>query len=481
MQICAWSGLLSSLCIAAPALANTSSPFNPPEEELGVYVVNSGSGLDTGCTFRSGGPLIISLEVPAIVNPNAIGSDGYLKDAPALVSNGVLGAQAVMRFPVYDIDSGANVSGIQPEVDKISFNGTFKKNLSGVNNQWTDDAIIIPIEEVKFGQTNEIRIDIDTANTSESWCMAVDWVSLEFDVSAPYVLAHGINADASSWDAGSAPGVLETLDNTGVLYTRFSVTANGRSAGNAAQLEQNIQAFLDSIKSKKVHVIAHSKGGLDTQELKARAPSFEILSLSTLSTPHLGSVAADLSIIQKAEVDNRVNQGNDPNGFAATYINSWTFGQGPQLPGLRDLTTGRASEAISLNLRGNIGKTFTIGANADANGNNDLESSESAGLFPGVAHYAAERAWRVMRDFSSAPILQTQTTPCFFCLGGEKTTLIYQTIVAATPQDNDIVVTTNSANPTSYGTSLGNSLHNHSTVKNAVNVDQFLQKTIPLR
>ncbi len=234
-----------------------------------------------------------------------------------------------MRFPVYDIDSGANVSGVQPEVDKISFNGSFKKNLSGVNNQWTDDAIIIPIEEVKFGQTNEIRIDIDTANTSESWCMAVDWVSLEFDVSAPYVLAHGINADASSWDAGSAPGVLETLDNTGVLYTRFSVTANGRSAGNAAQLEQNIQAFLDTIKSKKVHVIAHSKGGLDTQELKARAPSFEILSLSTLSTPHLGSVAADLSIIQKAEVDNRVNQGNDPNGFAATYINSWTFGQGP--------------------------------------------------------------------------------------------------------------------------------------------------------
>ncbi len=454
--------------------AQTSSPFDPPEEKLGVYVVNSGSGLDTGCTFRGRGPLVINLHVPAVVNESQIDSQGNLKDASALVNKGVIGAQAVIRFPVYDIDSEANMSPpYSPEVDRISFNGTFKKVLSGLNNRWTDDSIVIPIEEVKFGADNEIRVDIDTANSAELWCMAVDWVSIEFDVAAPYVLAHGINAASDTWD-----GIIGTMDENGVLYNRFSVTSNGRSAGNARQLEQHIEDFLDTVKAKKVNIIAHSKGGLDSQELQARAPSFKILSLSTLSTPHLGSVAADLSIIQKTEADEKINAGNDPNGFAKTYIDTWTWGKGPQLPGLRDLTVARATEAINLKLRGNISPTFSMGADADLNGDNDLTSGESAGLFPGVAHYGAERAWRVLRDFSSAPILSIRTVPGRFW--GTRTVLTYESIVSSSPRANDIVVTTESANP-SYCTPLGNTMHNHSTIKNPANMERILQRTIPLR
>lgn len=460
------------------AAAQTSSPFTPPEEELGEYVIDSGSGLDTGCTYRSGGPLRIQLPIPKVINPTQLKSDGTLKDASTLVNNKVIGAQAVLRFPVFDIDSSASISFGSPEVDKIYFNGKFKKNLSGVDSQWTDDSIVVPIEEVKFGTTNEIRIDIDTANTEEFWCMAVDWVSIKFDVAAPYVLAHGINAQADTWDEGSAPGVLKALDDKGVLYTRFSVTANGRSEGNAEQLEQQIQTFLDGIKSKKVHIIAHSKGGLDSQELQARGPSFDILSLSTISTPHLGSVAADLSIIQKEKADEKINKGADPNGYVSDYIDTWTYGQGPQLPGLRDLTTYRAKEASDLGLRGNIPRTYTIGANADLNSDNDLTSNESAGLFPSAAHYAAKRAWRVLREFESAN-LTIKEVPCTFCLSSPRKVLTY-TPVTQSPQNNDIVVTTKSANP-SYGTSLGNTLNNHSTVKNSTNVNKFLEKTIPLR
>ena len=473
-------GLLMLVGLMQPVSAQTSSPFEPPEEELGVYVVNSGSGLDTGCTFRSGGPLRIQLPVPTVVNPEQLNADGTLKDPSTLVSNKVIGAQAVLRFPVYDIDSSANISPDKPEVDKIYFNGEFKKTLSGVDSQWTDDSVVVPIEEVRFGTTNEFRVDIDTANSGEFWCMAVDWVSIEFDVAAPYVLAHGINAQADTWDDGSAPGVLKALDEKGVLYARFSVAANGRSAGNARQLEGHIKSFLEDIKAKKVHIIAHSKGGLDSQELQAMAPEFEILSLSTLSTPHLGSVAADLSIIQQAAADRKVNSGADPHGYARDYLGTWTFGQGPQLPGLRDLTVARASAAISLGLRGNVNRTYTIGANADLNHDGRLTSNESAGLFPGIAHYAARRSWRVMRDFSSAPILSVTTVPCWYCWGGTRTVLTYETVTAQTPQDNDIVVTTRSANP-SYGTSLGNTMHNHSTVKNADNVTRFLEKTFPLR
>lgn len=227
-----------------------------------------------------------------------------------------------------------------------------------------------------------------------------------------------------------------------------------------------------------MHIIAHSKGGLDAQAMQALGPSFTILSLSTLSTPHQGSVAADLSIIQKRTADDKINSGADPNGFAASYLNTWTFGQGPQLPGLADLTTHAATAAISTGLRGNIGNTFTIGADADLNGDNDLTSNESSPLFPGVAHYAARRAWRVLRDFTAAPILSITTKPG--SLWGTRTVLTYSTIVSAQPLPNDIVVTRQSANP-GYGAPLGDVLANHSTVKSGANVDRILDTTIPLQ
>ncbi len=472
----------SFLAIAVPIFAQTSSPFPPPEEKLGTYVINSGQGLDTGCTFRSDGPLIVQIEVPAVVNPQEINPDGTLKNPSKLISANIIGTQATVRFPVYDIDSGANIPRISPEVDRLSFNGKFIKTLQGFNNTWTDDSLVVPIDVVKFrsvnspNATNELRVDIDTANSTEEWCMAIDWVAIEFDVAVPYVLAHGIASSSDAWDE-----IVTTLDGAGVLYDRFSVTSNGRSAGNAAQLQGLIKGFLDPIKSKKVHIIAHSKGGLDTQELQAMGPPFKILSLSTLSTPHLGSVAADLSIIQKTDADDKINTGQDPNGFALAYLGTGTFGFGPQLPGLYDLATGHATAAIAAGLRGNIQPTFTFGANANRNGNNDLETDESAGMPAasiGYVHHGYQRAWRVMRDFSSAPIVSITQVPGR--RWGTRTVLTYKTALASSPQNNDIVVTILSANP-SYGTPLGNSINNHSTIVNAANIRTILLKTIPMR
>ncbi len=469
--------LACAVLLGGPVWAQTSSPFTPPEPKLGVYVVNSGSGLDTGCTYRSGGPLRIRLPIPKVVNDNQLNADGSLINPSELVANGVLAAQAVLRFPVFDIDDKAVVQGAAPEVDRLSFNGQFKRTLAGFNNTWTDDSLIVPIEELRFGKDNILQIDIDTANagSGEYWCMSVDWLSAEFEVAAPYVLAHGISANESTWDEGSAPGVLGALEQRGVRFTRFSlgtdVDGNGRVATNARELRTQIQAWLDEQKADRVHVIAHSKGGLDTQGLQALAPKFKLLSLSTLSTPHRGSVAADLSLIQKSDYDDLVAAGADPNGFAQTYLDTWTFGQGPQLPGLRDLATYASSP------RGNIANTFTIGASADADGNNELSTAEIAPLFPSVAAYAARRAWLVLRDFSSAT-MSFSTVPGL--LWGTRTVLTYTTTLAGAPQPNDIVVSHASANP-GYGSPVGNVLANHSSVKSAANVNLLLDRTIPIK
>lgn len=465
------------------SIYTSSSPIAPPEEKLGVYVVDQGQGLDTGCTFSSGGPLVIQLDVPQVVNSTVLDNQGYLLDPGKLVGNGMLGATATLSLPVYDIDSSANIPGVNPEVDDLYFNGRFKKTLIGQDSQWTDDVISIPIEEIKFGQINEIKIDIDTANAADNWCMSVDWVAIEFEVAAPYVLAHGISADSSTWDDDAATGVLAYLDEQGILYDRFSLVANGTSAGNAALLQGHIRDFLEPLKADKVHIIAHSKGGLDSQALQALAPPFDILSLSTLSTPHLGSVAADLSIIQKTSANRYQNIGDDPNGYAAKYVNTWTFGQGPQNPGLGDLTTQRALQAIASGVRGNISKTFTIGADADLNGDNDLTTNESAGLFPGIAHYGAERAWRVLRDFSSAHTVEivTKRLPARPKRRSRTITILkYAATSTIQAQNNDIVVTLNSANP-SYGQAIGNVMANHSTLKNAQNITRIVNNTIHLK
>lgn len=487
-----------------PCLAQTTSPFNPPEEDFGKYVINSGSGLDTGCSFRSQGPLLIRLSIPSPVNKKELNGDGTLASPQHLINEGIISDKATIRFPVYDIDDDAQVQGFSPEIDRVSFNGAFIKTLDGANNTWTDDSFEVDITQVKFasennpGIVNELRIDIDTANSIEAWCMAVDWVAIEYKATYPYVLAHGIAADSDTWNDSDAPGVLAALDERGVLYTKFSVTPNGAVIANAQQLKNFIKGFLAPLKAKKVNIIAHSKGGLDSQALaKISKPDFEVLSLSTLSTPHLGSVVADLTLIQRNFVDKFVNQQNDPNGFAQRFVTSrlagniaWgasNFGLAPGLPGLADLTPASANAAIRAGIRGNVANTFTVGADAGPNCGRDPtpgEISPMASLSPFLIEPSLRLAYRSICSYSTAVELGTQLalipqlTPPFFRLG---TVLIYKTFQANAPRPNDIVVGTFSANP-GYGTSLGvNQSKNHSTVKNGGNVRQFLNRTIPLR
>ena len=489
-SICRVLGVRALLAGPGLLFGQTSSPFQPPAEALGLYVVNSGPGLDTSCTYRSGGPLIVQVKVPATMNEREVNADGTLSNSAKLVGSKIVGATARVRFPVFDIDSSGMMPGAQPETDKVTFNGKVIKNLQGVTDQWTDDSLTIPISDIKFdsprsrGVVNELKIDIDQANigAGEFWCMSMDWVAIEFDAAAPIVLFHGINATASSWDQGDSPGFIAALDAAGVLWERFTTGTNARSITNAADLTAKVGAFLAPLKAGKVNIIAHSKGGLDAQMMKWRGPPFKILSLTTFVTPHLGSPAADLSIVAYTAVDDRINVGADPGGWVSTYVDQWTFGQGPQLPGLRDLTTYQATAAIAAGMRGNISPTFTIATDADGSGNFDLELAESAGLFPAAAHYVARRSWVVVAIVASAPIIRVAVVPGAFggFFGTTRTQLTYRAnIVGYRP--NDIVVSVPSAHP-AYGTPFGTGKgFNHATIKQGFLATGVLPLILPLR
>jgi hypothetical protein len=55
-----------------------TSPFPLPEVSDEVFAVGSGAGLDTGCTFRDGGPLEIEIGIDRYVGE--VDGDGFLTD-----------------------------------------------------------------------------------------------------------------------------------------------------------------------------------------------------------------------------------------------------------------------------------------------------------------------------------------------------------------------------------------------------------------
>lgn len=503
--------LQTAMSIAAAAFnaqlawAETTSPFQPPEEKLASYVIDSGLGLDTGCTYSTNGPLVIELFVPATMNLQELNADGTLKDPSRLIGNKVIGQEATLMFPTYDIDSSTSFPGINPEVNVAYFNGEAIKTLTGENGVWERESINLPIDKVRFNRTNTITIEIDTANNQPYWCTAVDWVSIEFEAAFPYVLAHGINADSGTWDESGSPGFLETLDESGVLYARFSTGSNGSVEGNAMDLKSQIQPFLDYTKADKVHVIAHSKGGLDTQHLAIISdPDFEIFTLSTLSTPHLGSVVADLQLLQRQAIAEyrQDDESQDPEGHAQAFVDlrfaGWgtrVLGQGPQSPGIDDLTTQAASNAVNgMARRGTVETTFTLGADAGPMCNrlptdNELAEMNPAPFVSGLRGYVFDglkMAYQTICEFSEAIEVGTEQIVVGYTGQGNNlpvygTALTYSVRTTPKNRPNDGVVSIHSAHP-SWGIPVRTtSSENHSTVKSGENLQLFLDQTIGMR
>jgi hypothetical protein len=203
-------------------------------------------------------------------------------------------------------------------------------------------------------------------------------------------------------------------------------------------------------------------------------------------------VVADLTLLQRRLADIYVNNGQDPNGYAQKFVTSSVagmasgFGAGPQPPGLNDLTTQSANEAILAGVRGNVPNTFTIGADAGPSCTRAPTNAEIDPMNPisgvpllgGYTYNALRLAYQSICSYSSAVRLSTTVVPVGLTL---ISVLTYETVLAPAPNPNDVVVGYSSANP-GWGTPLGNQTStNHSTVKNGGNVREILDQTIKLR
>jgi pimeloyl-ACP methyl ester carboxylesterase len=286
-------GYIEATAVAQISAAHFgSSPFSPPEENDQTFVVDQDSGLDTGCTFRSGGPLVFTIEIDRVIG-----------DKSKLIANGLIGEYAALSMPAYDVDFDANISGINPERDQVFFNGNLVPTefLTGSNNVWKLNEFNIPIEWVNFpvepgkGGTptpadNIIQIVIDTANvgSGEYWCTAIDWAAISIDVARPVVMAHGIFSIGGVWN----PIWVSNLQGLGLPYSNDLNMGNLDSiSNNAAKIASEIAIRKDQWGVDKVVLVGHSKGGLDSREFVESNPDVE--QVIQIGTPNAGSPLAD--------------------------------------------------------------------------------------------------------------------------------------------------------------------------------------------
>ena len=379
----AQKGMNTGRKFSSSATGPRSSPWDPLDANDHQFVTDSAPKLDTGCIFRSSGPIIFNIAITRYVGP--INSDGTLIDPGPLVKAGLLSKNAFLSMPAFDVDFDAQLQGIQPERDRVFFNGFDLGFLTGANNVWKLNGFNIPIEKLKFPDKgsngvaptpamNEVRIDIDTANPQqEAWCTEIDWGAVGFDAVSPIILIHGNNSKGLFFDNQH---FTDELKAQYLLYDNSINLVTSTVADNARKLNDLIPKIVTKFGVDSVHLVAHSKGGLDAREYLANyQPShnktFKVLSLTTLSTPHNGSVSADLLIDRDLVI--KQFDGFDFSGFP--LFTPIILSQLKVDAGTNDLTTSSAASFNAQNVsRLSSDITFnTISADADVSGNKHID------------------------------------------------------------------------------------------------------------
>lgn len=155
----------------------------------------------------------------------------------------------------------------------------------------------------------------------------------EYIMDYPIVLAHGISR-FDLWNPNSGiddnaddghhyfKGILSALKQAGHVAYHSTVSWASPISRRAAELKANVESVLMKTGAHRVHIIAHSMGGLDARHmLFDNKMENAVASLSTIGTPHCGTTFADFGVKN-----------------AAALI-PFTKGFGLNIDGFEDLTT----------------------------------------------------------------------------------------------------------------------------------------------
>lgn len=107
----------------------------------------------------------------------------------------------------------------------------------------------------------------------------------------PIILVHGIGAKDNTLFWGRIP---EKLREAGLTVFLGNTDSWSGIENNAESLRKSVDLVLQNTQAEKVNMIAHSKGGIDSRFLiSTLGYASKVASLTTISTPHLGSEIVD--------------------------------------------------------------------------------------------------------------------------------------------------------------------------------------------
>jgi len=116
----------------------------------------------------------------------------------------------------------------------------------------------------------------------------------------PVVLVHGIFAHDRGGKINFWGRIPQKLQEKDIKVFLGNTDAWGSYESNAELLKATIDKIVDETNSRKVNIIAHSKGGIDSRYLIWKYNyGDKVASLTTISTPHHGAEIADLIYNQK--------------------------------------------------------------------------------------------------------------------------------------------------------------------------------------
>ena len=364
------------------------APLNADDRTFIGYPQNS---VDQGCKYAADGDISFTINVTRFVGQ--LNANGYLANPTTPVYYGVISSTAVLTINAWDVDSdGQQHPESNPEVDQVVFNGfTLDKPLAGTNASWSSTPYQIDIAKVKFAAVgdvdsgtpgvpgvNTITIHLDTQNphSQRLWCTGVAWASLQIKAMSPIILIHG-NGQTGAWF--STHGFASYLNALGIPFDDTITMPVGSIDDHAAELVSLISNRVQALGVNHIHLVAHSKGGLDARAYlatyyhpKGRGGWFTALSLVTLSTPHFGSLLADIDLKQ--------SQGYLIHGLGAANLLPLagkllsTCAQ-PVDPGRANLTTTYLSKFNARNtpLLPTSTSYLAVGADADTDDNGRID------------------------------------------------------------------------------------------------------------
>lgn len=123
----------------------------------------------------------------------------------------------------------------------------------------------------------------------------------------PVLLMHGLGALALPWRSSQLHPVAMHLRQHGIRAYAPNVAPYAPVAQRAERWHQHLQTILQETRAPKIHLIAHSMGGLDARYLIVHFErSQHIASLTTIATPHQGSSLAQLILKRPAFLQHRL-------------------------------------------------------------------------------------------------------------------------------------------------------------------------------